>query len=303
MHLVVTGGSGFLGRHVVAALRSAGHSVRVLSRDPEAARAAARGHGLPADTARYVAADLESVESLVRALAGEVPDAVVHAAALLHAPPEDLARVNVEGTRALLAALATLERPPRLVLVSSFATEDVPPTPYSESKLAAEALVRASGLPWVILRPTLIYGAGDVHNTGPLVDALRSGTMWLPAGGRTPIQPVHVADVAAACVAAATAEAAVGRTYPLGGPRPVSVRAWRQAVRDASGGRARLRGLPLPLLALGAPLLALAGRPAAAGVVAFHRARHEVDSSDARRDLAFRPRELAQGLAGTFGAP
>jgi nucleoside-diphosphate-sugar epimerase len=125
--------------------------------------------------------------------------------------------------------------------------------------------------------------------------------MWLPAGGRAQIQPVHVADVAAACVAAATAGVAAGRIYRLGGPCPVSVRTFREAVRAASGGRARIRTLPLALLALGAPLLALAGRRGAAGVLAFHRAGHEVDSSEAQRDLGFRPRSLAEGLAETFG--
>jgi uncharacterized protein YbjT (DUF2867 family) len=199
-----------------------------------------------------------------------------------------------------LAAIGTLPQPPRIVFISSFATEDIPPTPYSESKLRAEALVLASGMPAVILRPTLIYGAGDAQNTDRLAAALRTGTMWLPAGGRTHIQPVHVDDVAAACVAAATRPAPVGRTYRLGGPRPVSVRAFREAVRDASGGRARVRTLPLPLLALASPLLALAGRHGVAGVVAFHRAQHAVDSTDAQRDLDFKPRELAVGLAATF---
>jgi NADH dehydrogenase len=302
VQVFMTGGSGFLGRHVVAALLAGGHRVCVLTRDPTAARAAARVHGLPAGGVDFLQADLASPRSLQGAFADPAPDVVVHAAALLDAPPDDLEHVNVGGTRALLEALATSARPPRLVLVSSFATEDFPPTPYSESKLRAEALVRESGLPFVIVRPTLIYGRGDGQNTARLVAALRSGTMWLPGGGRTRIQPVHVEDVAAACVAAATAGPAIGRTYRLGGPEPVSVRAFREAVRDASGGRAHIRALPLAVLALGAPLLALAGRRGAAGVLAFHRADHAVDSSDAQRDLGLRPRDLAQGLAETFGS-
>jgi NADH dehydrogenase len=298
----MTGGSGFLGRHVVAAFRSAGHAVSVLTRDPGAARASAREQGVTTDGIEFVQADLAAPESLGQALLDRAPDVVVHAAALLDGTPDELARVNVEGTQALLTALETLERPPRVVCVSSFAVEDTPPTPYSESKLRAEALVQGANLPWVVLRPTLIYGAGDTQNTPRLVSALREGSMWLPAGGRTRIQPVHVEDVATACLAAATVPEAEGRTYRLGGPEPVSVRAFREAVRDASGGHARIRTLPLVVLAIAAPVLALTGRRGAADVLAFHRAGHEVDSSDARRDLGFRPRTLADGLAATFAA-
>jgi len=234
------------------------------------------------------------------ALAQSPPDAVVHAAALMTGSRLELDAVNVEGTRALARALSRLDRPPRLVHVSTFAVEDTPPTPYSESKAEAEAVVRASGLPWVILRPALIYGPDDASNTRRLVEALRTGTMWLPAGGRTSIQPVHVNDVAAACLEAATRPEAVGATLRLGGPEPVSVRAFREAVRAASGGAARIRGIPLPLFAVLARGAALLGRRDALGVLAFHRATHGVDSAEARRLLGYRPRGLAEGLAATF---
>src|SRR6185436_11443079 len=142
-------------------------------------------------------------------------------------PRPELDAVNVEGTRALVQRLVRLPRAPRLVHLSSFAVEDLPPTPYSESKAAAEDVVRTSGLPWVILRPTLIYGRDDGSNLQRLVESLRAGTMWLPAGGRTTIQPVHVEDVASACLEAVVRADAVGRTLRLGGPEPVSVRAYR----------------------------------------------------------------------------
>ncbi|HTE04610.1 MAG TPA: NAD(P)H-binding protein, partial [Planctomycetota bacterium] len=202
-------------------------------------------------------------------------------------------------TRARSAA-AALARAPRFVHVSSFAVEDHPPTHYSDSKLAAEALVGASGLPWTILRPALIYGPGDAGNTDALVAKLRGGTMWLPRGGAATIQPVFVDDVVAALLAACERPAAVGRTYRLGGPEPVSVRDYRLAVRDASGGRARLRGIPLPLFAVLARALALAGKRGALGVLAFHGRDHAVESDAARRELSFRPRALAEGLALTF---
>ena len=293
MHILVTGGAGFVGRHVVSLARRHGHAVTIWTRRPPPAEGAG--------DARRIAADLARPESVAAALAQAPPEAVVHAAAVMLGTRAELDAVNVEGTRALVQGLARLPRAPRLVHLSSFAVEDTPPTPYSESKSVGEDVVRSSGLPWVILRPTLIYGPDDGSNTQRLVESLRAGTMWLPAGGRTAIQPVHVDDVAAACLEAAVRADAVGCTLPLGGPEPVSVRAWREAVREASGGRARIRSVPLPVVAAAARGAALLGKRGALGVVAFHRATHAVDSSEAARVLGFRPRALDAGLAETFG--
>lgn len=303
MRLLITGGSGFVGRHLVARALRAGHHVTLLCRDPQGTQRALAPlvAGTPgplelrrADLARP--ADLSGLAQAVR------PQAVVHLAALIQGTPEALRAANVAATRALLAELASAESRPRVVHVSSFAVEDIPPTPYSESKLEGEAVVRAGPLPWVVLRPSLVYGPGDEGNTRPLVARLRAGTHWLPAGGRTRIQPVHVEDLAAACLAAAQAPQAAGRLYRLGGPEPVAVGDFRRAVRDASGGRASIRSIPLPLFALAARALALAGRRGALGVLAFHRADHAVDIREAQRDLDFRPRPLEQGLRETFAA-
>lgn len=295
MRLLLTGGSGFVGRRLAALALRDGHNVTALSRDPQAAERAAPG-------VRWLAADLAQPGDLGPRLAAAKPDAVIHLAALIKGTAEQLAAVNVEATAALLAALRKLPAPPRFVYVSSFAVEDTPPTPYSESKLAAEEVVRAGKLPFVILRPALVYGPNDAGNTLPLVAKLRAGSMWLPAGGRTRIQPVFVDDVARACLEAASRPAAVGHSYRLGGPQPVAVRDFRLAVRDATGGKVRLRTIPLPLFALMARGFQFLGRPGPLGVLSFHRADHAVDSSEAQRDLGFAPRPLDVGLRETFAS-
>ena len=300
MHILVTGGAGFVGRHVVAHALRSGHQVTLWSRRARTAAAAPRGAECASATANRLSVDLGEPEAVAGALAQASPDAVVHTAALMRGSRAELDAVNVAGTRTLVQHLARLPRPPHFVHVSTFAVEDIPPTDYSDSKGAAEEVVRASGLSWVILRPSLIYGPDDASNTQRLVEALRAGTMWLPAGGRAPIQPVYVEDVAEACVEAAVRPQAAGRTLRLGGPLPVTVRDFRQAVRDASGGAARIRGLPLPLFALLANAAALLGRREALGVLAFHRTSHAVDSSEARAVLEFGPRGLPEGLAATF---
>lgn len=293
MKILLTGGAGFLGRHVARAASAAGHEVLVLSRHPDRVGALPR-------SVHAVAGDLTRPESL-----GQLPDwgaqVVIHAAAIVADDDPNLAEVNVSGTGNLLAALARAVVVPRLVHVSTFAVEDIPPTAYSESKLRAEEAVRKCGLPFVVLRPSLIYGRGDGTNTPALVERLRSGSHWLPAGGRaTRIQPVHVEDVAAAVLAASERAGIEGGTYRLGGPEPMTVRAWRLAVRDACGGRAVIRAIPLPLFSVLASGLALLGKDGPASVLAFHQSDHAVDIEAARRDLGFAPRLHGPGLQSCF---
>jgi nucleoside-diphosphate-sugar epimerase len=296
LKLLITGGAGFLGSHVTRAAlarESGAHQVIVMSRHPE------RVQDLP-EGARLVQGDLTQAERLAACLRDCAPDAVIHTAAVVADHDPKLMQVNVTGTAALCAALSQLSPAPRLVHVSTFSVEDPPPTEYSQSKLAAEEVVRHAGLAHVILRPSLIYGAGDGTNTPALVEAMREGTVWLPGGGAVRIQPVHVEDVAQACLAAAERDDLNGHTYRLGGPEPVSVRSYREAMRDASGGKARVRALPLKLLDLLAGGLQLLGRPRARQVLSFHLTDHTVDSQEAARDLQFKPRSLAEGLLRTF---
>ena len=149
MKILVTGGAGFLGRHVVERLLATEQTPLVLSRDPERAADA-----LPPGV-RCVAGDLTRPDALLELLETEAPEAVVHCAAIVSNDDPGLVGVNVGGTRSLVEQLQRAPGPPRLVYVSTFAVEDTPPTEYSESKLAAEEVVKASGLPFVIARPTL----------------------------------------------------------------------------------------------------------------------------------------------------
>jgi NADH dehydrogenase len=224
----------------------------------------------------------------------------MHLAALIHGTRRELRAVNVLMTGALVEAIGRLDPRPRLVFMSTFAVQDIPPTPYSASKLVAEELVRGGGPPWVILRPALIYGPHDTGNTERLVAKMKEGTHWLPGGGQALIQPVHVRDVADATLAAVYEPRALNRVYRLGGPEPVSVHDFRVAVREATRGEAIIRSIPLPLFALGARALALVGRTGPLGALHFHRHDHVVDNSLAQTELGFNPRSLARGISESF---
>ena len=170
LRVAVTGGSGFIGAHLVAALAARGDRVRCLLRP------AGRRSRLPAEVEQVAAADLGDAAALERLVRG--CDAVVHLAALTRSwTPRELYRVNRDGTAALCAALARVHPAVgQLILVSSQAAagpscpgrprrEEDPPAPvtaYGRSKLAAERVrLRCPELPVTVIRPPAVYGPGD----------------------------------------------------------------------------------------------------------------------------------------------
>ena len=170
MRVAVTGGSGFIGVHLVAALAARGDQVRCLLRP------SSDGSLLPAEVEPVVTADLGDAAGLERLVRG--CDAVVHLAGLTRSwTPRELHRVNRDGTVALCAAVAGVHPAvQQLILVSSQAAvgpstrgrprrEEDPPAPvtaYGRSKLAAERIRhRHPELPITVIRPPAVYGPGD----------------------------------------------------------------------------------------------------------------------------------------------
>ncbi|PZR14670.1 MAG: epimerase [Azospirillum brasilense] len=186
----VTGGTGFLGRHVVAALAAQGWRVRMLVRGGRAAE------GVPAET---VQGDLADAAALRRLVSGA--EAVVHLAGLTKARrPAEFLAVNRDGSARLAEAVAQVAPEARCVLVSSLAAREPGLSPYAASKRAGEqAAVEALGPAgrWVVLRPSVIYGPGD--REGLLLRRLAvSAIVPVPRPPEPRIAMVHARDVSAA---------------------------------------------------------------------------------------------------------
>jgi uncharacterized protein YbjT (DUF2867 family) len=166
--ILITGGSGTLGRAVVERLLAAGHAVRVLSRRPRPASVPAK--------AEWITGDLLVGDGLAGAVAGVA--AVVHCASDPRRP-----RVDVDGTRKLIEA-ARAAGTPHLVDISIVGVDRVPYR-YYQAKLAAERLIQASGLPWTILRhPLPPAGPAGRRGTGPAAAGAGPGRHQLPADRR-----------------------------------------------------------------------------------------------------------------------
>ena len=248
----ITGSTGFLGWHLCESFRDAGWRVRAVVR-------AGNRKPLPAGV-EAVEAGLDAA-LLTRASAGS--SLLIHCAALVRAPTlDDIARVNVEGTRAAVqAANATGAR---LLFVSSQAAtgpgtiakpsreddEPRPLTPYGRSKADAEAVVttEARGA-WSIVRPSAVYGPRD-HGFLPVFRLARRGIFLMVAPPATPFTFIHVDDLARAIMSAATDVRGVGETFFLGHPTPSTASDLLQAIASAFGKRYRPIGVPAPLVRL-----------------------------------------------------
>lgn len=243
--VALTGGTGFLGGHVAAALAAAGWRVRRLVRAP---------HPLAAGDVR---GDLDDAAALDALVSGA--DVVVHLAGLVKAVADrDFFRVNRDGARALAAALGRAEPRPRLVAVSSLAARHPELSAYAASKRAGEDAFREAGLRPVVLRPTAVYGPGD-REVASLLRACDAGAVVLPAAPAAHVTLIHAADVAAAVVAACETPAADGETWELTDPRPAGY-GWREladAIAAAAGIKLRVLPLPRAAAALFAALNAL----------------------------------------------
>jgi len=181
MKLGVTGGTGFVGSHLIDVALAAGHEVKALARREQPAR----------DNVEWIAGSLEDRAALHRLVTDA--EAIVHVAGVITGRDEvAFNKGNVEGTLAMLAA-ATAGGVHRFVHVSSLAAREPKLSLYGASKARAEELVRSSGLDWAIVRPPAVYGPGD-RETLELFKMAKLGLMLMPPHGRVSV--LHADDLA-----------------------------------------------------------------------------------------------------------
>jgi uncharacterized protein YbjT (DUF2867 family) len=243
--VVVFGGSGFIGTHIVRALAKRGARVRVAMRRPHL------GHTLrvlgDVGQVQLVQANVRFPESIDAALDGA--DAVVNLVAVLHERGRQrFNTLHVEAAKAI-AESAAKRGIQRLVHFSALGAAPTGAR-YAKSKYAGERAVLEAAPTATIMRPSIVFGPGDhfFNRFGqmarnPWLDGM-AGTIPLIGGGKTKFQPVFVGDVADAVCAALEREEARGRVYELGGPSAYSFKELMQYVRRETERRTPL--LPLP---------------------------------------------------------
>jgi nucleoside-diphosphate-sugar epimerase len=314
--VLVTGGTGFIGRHLVAALRAGGAAVRVIVRRASAAR------DIESLGAEPLLGDLLDPGVSARAVA-DVGD-IFHLAGRLFSPGEPARayeRLHVEATATLLTAAAAAGCVGSFLLCSTtgvhgdtgerLAREDDPPRPgnaYERTKVRAEdkvrELARLAGMKAVIARPGLVYGPGDLHLLG-WFRAIRNGHYRVIGTGRNRFHPIYIDDLIRGLTTASSVASPSCRAYHLVGSKPVTMRELSDAIGSAVGHAVSRTHLPRPLaLAIGATLEALpvprSRLPLTRSRVRFMTSNRAYDGSRARQELGFTPQvELEEGLART----
>lgn len=234
---LVTGATGFVGRHLVRRLRVKGLAVRAVVRTPE------RAGELRDLGAEVVAGDINDQASLDAAAAG--CDKVVHLVGIIQEGKGFSFRsVHVDGTNRVLTA-AKRAGVRQFLFQSALGTRVNARSEYHRTKWEAEVLVKASGLPFTILRPSLIYGSGDLF-TLRLADMIRrSPALPVIGSGKSRIQPISIDDVTTCIAKIVTDDRFVGRTLEIGGPEELTYEEVTRAIAGALGIRRPMVHLPL----------------------------------------------------------
>jgi uncharacterized protein YbjT (DUF2867 family) len=243
--ILLTGGTGFVGGHVVRELRSRNLLLRCLVRD------AGKAAKLSAAGAELVEGDMTDVESLRSAVAG--CDTVVHLVAIRQGREEQFQRIMAEGARALLGA-AREAGVGRFVHMSALGTseEHKDAVPYYRAKWDAEQLVQSSGIPYVIFRPSFIFGSdGGILPTFAKLARLTPVTPII-GGGEQRIQPIWADDVAAYFAEGATRADISGEIYELGGPEAVTWNEFWERLKRVRGIRRPSIHVPVGLMRVNA---------------------------------------------------
>ena len=299
MHILITGGCGFIGLAAAKALRERGHTVRLLS----STRNEKEHEGF-----EVVRGDVRHERGLTQAVTGM--DAVVLAHQFPGFPVEQPQKqytfhaVDAEGTRHVLDALKTHGQPKRLVYLSGAAVQEerAGQHPGIDAKLAAERWVQRSGIPWTILRASIVYGPGD-HYFSRLAQMIEAAPVVPVLGnGRVLSAPIYVDDLAQAIAAALEDPRAENALLDACGPNTLSTNAILGLLMSALGRRRQIVHLPIGAMNRVAGVLEnLPDPPLTRGLIGFalfDNTSHGVNA-DAALGLTFRP--IDSGIREVYG--
>ncbi|QIB35833.1 NAD-dependent epimerase/dehydratase family protein [Ancylobacter pratisalsi] len=245
MKVVVTGAAGLVGQNLVPRLLARGHEIIGIDKHPANTRILADMH----PTITTVLADLAQDGDWQSALDGA--DVVVVGHAQIGGLVEDeFIRNNIHATEKLIEAIKARGLGCRLVHISSSVVNSAAVDWYTETKKKQEAYVLASGLPTVVLRPTLMFGWFDRKHLGWLARFMQKAPVFpIPGTGRYLRQPLYegdFCDIIAACIERDFS----GNIYNISGQERIDYIDLIRLIKDVTQARTRILTIPVPLFAL-----------------------------------------------------
>jgi NADH dehydrogenase len=248
MKVFLTGASGFVGRNMLKRLLADEHSVRALVRDPEKDKVLAQ------ENVELVAGDVAEGAGLDQGMRG--CEAVIHLVGIIVEKGKNtFERVHHVGTRNVVEA-ARRTGVKRFVQMSALGARADGPAEYQVTKWKGEEEVRRSGIPYCILRPSLIFGEGDGFVT-QMTQTMRSAPLVrpVPGDGKPKFRPIFIDDVTASFVRALTVAEATNLTIELGGADELTLNDVLSEIARCAGVRKPAIHVPMPLMLAGAAVV------------------------------------------------
>jgi NADH dehydrogenase len=214
MKILLTGGTGFVGKALRRELVAQGHRVRAFVRKQSADKIDAR------EGIEVLTGDVLDTHACLRAVDG--CDALVHLVGIRREFPNDGVTYEALHTEATYGVVDAARRAKleRVLFMSALGARPDAPSAYHRTKFEAEEIVRKSGMRWTIFRPSIIFGPGDEFH--PLVaDLVHRPIVPVIDGGKSLLQPVSIANVVGPMARAATMPETQGQVYEVGGPERI----------------------------------------------------------------------------------
>ena len=286
--ILITGATGYIGRHLVARLVAQGERPRCLVRDISRAKRL-----LPADKVELVEGATTSPDSLGAAVQGV--DTIVHAAFLTadrkQSTGNEYEKTNVQGT-ANLIKVAKKAGVKRIIEIGGLGTKPDKPGSYMQGRYLAEKMLKESGLDWTIIQPSVLFGKNAPFIKG-LVDLIRtSPVVPLIGGGKTMFQPIYVEDVVTVLIKVLQDPAGTtNRTYTIGGPAYYSFTQIIDVLLKTMHKQRIKAPAPTPLVGVGAAVMeaVLQKPPLTKAAMTLFSFDNITDLKSVERDFGFTP--------------
>ena len=291
--ILITGATGYIGRHLVRRLVAQGERPRCLVRDKDRAK-----HILPADSVELIHGDTTKPDSLREAVQGV--DMVVHAGFMTadrkESPGNSYYQTNVEGTAHLIQA-SEEARVKRIIEMSGLGTRPDKPGSYMQGRYLAEKMLKESHLAWTIIQPSVLFGDEAPFIKG-LTDLLRSAPVVpLIGGGKMMFQPIYVEDVVTVITQVlADPERTSGHVYTIGGPEYYSFSQIFDILLQATGTHRLKVYAPRPLVAVGAAVMeaVFPKPPLTRAAMTLFSFDNTTNLNSVERDFGFTPLSFAK---------
>lgn len=293
--ILITGASGYIGRHLVARLAAQGERPRCLVRNVRRA-----ANILHVDKVELVHGDTTSPDSLETAVQGV--DTIVHTAFITadrkQSTGNNYEETNVRGTANVIQA-AKKAGVKRIIVISGLGTKPDKPGSYMQGRYLAEKMIKESGLDWTIIQPSVLFGKDAPFFKG-LADLIRvSPAVPLIGCGKIMFQPIYVEDVVTVIIKVLEEpERTKNKTYTIGGPEYYSFTQIIDALLHAMHKKRLKVPAPTPLVGVGAAVMeaVLPKPPLTKAAMTLFTFDNTTDLNSVERDFGFKPVSLSTYL-------